>query len=221
MPPREEKKEEITIDIIGKSDDKICDIIGTWFFDIMKKTGFYQYPYDIIVGDQLILFVTHVLHNSVYIASRMLKNKHIRHRFGELPESDYKITIRWSEPVTGLDGVFLIDTNTQFDAWKNSTRVPQIKKVIYNNPATIIYWADDTKTVVQCQKGDDYDPEKGLAMAIAKKSLGNTSRKLNDVLHRHVCHGCTNCRYRSRTVGSFACWNCIGTKGHPNWEPKE
>jgi hypothetical protein len=34
-------------------------------------------------------------------------------------------------------------------------------------------WADGTKTVVQCHDGDIYDPEKGLAMAISKKIMGN------------------------------------------------
>lgn len=48
-----------------------------------------------------------------------------------------------------------------------------IKNVIFNAPATIVMWGDGTKTVVKCQDGDFYDPEKGLAMAIAKKALGN------------------------------------------------
>lgn len=48
----------------------------------------------------------------------------------------------------------------------------EIKKVIFNNPATIVFWADGTKTVVKA-KNEDFDPEKGLAMAIAKKALGN------------------------------------------------
>lgn len=51
-------------------------------------------------------------------------------------------------------------------------RQPEIKKVIFNDPATIVYWKDCTKTVVKCEK-EEYDPEKGLAMAIAKKALGN------------------------------------------------
>ena len=34
-------------------------------------------------------------------------------------------------------------------------------------------WGDNTKTIVKCQEGDTLDPEKGLAMAIAKKALGN------------------------------------------------
>lgn len=50
-----------------------------------------------------------------------------------------------------------------------------IKKVIFNNPATIVFWADGTKTVVKCGEDDFYDAEKGLAMAISKKALGNQS----------------------------------------------
>ena len=55
----------------------------------------------------------------------------------------------------------------------NTTKLPEIKDVIFNEPATIILWADGTKTVVKCQEGEGYDPEKGLAMAISKKVLGN------------------------------------------------
>ena len=47
-----------------------------------------------------------------------------------------------------------------------------IKKVIFNDPATIIFWTDDTKTVVKAEN-EPFDPEKGMAMAIAKKVLGN------------------------------------------------
>lgn len=49
----------------------------------------------------------------------------------------------------------------------------KIKKVIFNKPATIVFWSDGTKTVVKCGENDIYDPEKGLAMAISKKALGN------------------------------------------------
>lgn len=59
------------------------------------------------------------------------------------------------------------------DGLRASTKLPKIKKVIFNNPATIVFWADETKTIVKCQEKDIYDPEKGLAMAITKKALGN------------------------------------------------
>lgn len=52
-----------------------------------------------------------------------------------------------------------------------------IKKVIFNDPATIILWTDGTKTVVKCSEDDYYDPEKGMAMAVCKKIMGYTFRK--------------------------------------------
>ena len=59
--------------------------------------------------------------------------------------------------------------------------VPIIDKVIFNDPATIVFWADGSKTVVKCQNGDVYDPEKGLAMAIVKKALGNQGNYCNEI----------------------------------------
>ena len=56
-----------------------------------------------------------------------------------------------------------------------------IKRVIYNKPATIVFWGDDTKTVVKCQKGEKFDKEKGLALCIAKKALGNKSNFNNEI----------------------------------------
>ena len=52
-------------------------------------------------------------------------------------------------------------------------KIPEITRVIFNKPATIVFWADGTKTVVKSQGKEKYDKEKGLAMAISKKVLGN------------------------------------------------
>lgn len=57
--------------------------------------------------------------------------------------------------------------------------IPEIKNVIFNDPATIVFWEDGTKTVVKCQDGDEFDPEKGLAMAIVKKAYGNKGSYCN------------------------------------------
>lgn len=57
----------------------------------------------------------------------------------------------------------------------------KIEKVIFNNPATIVFWSDGTKTVVKCDIYDDiFDEEKGLAMAISKKFLGNKGNYYNE-----------------------------------------
>ena len=57
----------------------------------------------------------------------------------------------------------------------------EIVNVIFNDPATIVFWSDGTKTVVKCQEYDTFDPEKGLAMAIAKKALGNKGSYYNTI----------------------------------------
>ena len=59
------------------------------------------------------------------------------------------------------------------------SHIPEIKNVIFNDPATIVFWEDGTKTVVKCQDGDEFDPEKGLAMAIVKKAYGNKGNYCN------------------------------------------
>lgn len=55
---------------------------------------------------------------------------------------------------------------------KNTNKKPTpsnpIKQVIFNGPATIVYWKDGSKTIVKCQEGAVNDPEKGFAMAVAR-----------------------------------------------------
>ena len=60
----------------------------------------------------------------------------------------------------------------------------RIKDVIFNDPATIVFWTDGTKTVVQAVN-EPFDPEKGLAMAICKKVFGN-KHDYYDVFKKHV-----------------------------------
>lgn len=71
-----------------------------------------------------------------------------------------------------------------------SSHMPQIKRVIFNDPATIVLWADGTKTIVKCQrnKGDTFSKETGLAMAIAKRAYGNEG-KFNEIFNRWLNDG--------------------------------
>ena len=63
---------------------------------------------------------------------------------------------------------------------KKPRLVPRIKNVIFNDPATIVFWSDNTKTVVKAQN-EPFDPEKGLAMAICKRALGNEGNYYNEI----------------------------------------
>lgn len=48
-----------------------------------------------------------------------------------------------------------------------------------------VFWSDKTKTVVKCDyEYETYDPEKGIAMTIAKKTIGdNKYEYYNAFLH--------------------------------------
>ena len=81
-----------------------------------------------------------------------------------------------------------------------------IEKVLFQNPATIVFWSDGTKTVVNCmdnvetkkkivdgkeviirkpRKCDTYSKEAGLAMAIVKKWAGNNGN-YNNIFRKFI-----------------------------------
>lgn len=47
-----------------------------------------------------------------------------------------------------------------------------ITKVLYNNPATIVFWSDGTQTRNVCPKNTLYNPDSGLAFCVLKKFMG-------------------------------------------------
>lgn len=53
---------------------------------------------------------------------------------------------------------------------------PIPKKAIYSGPATVVLWADGTKTVVKCSDEDAYAPEVGFLWALAEKVYGSKSQ---------------------------------------------
>ena len=59
----------------------------------------------------------------------------------------------------------------------------KIKNVIFNKPATIVFWADGTKTIVKCEH-EKFDPEKGLAMAIVKKVMADNHGYYNEIFKK-------------------------------------
>ena len=109
--------------------------------------------------------------------------------------------------------------------------IPDIKNVIFNPPATIVLWADGTKTVVKAKKGETYDSEKGLAMAISKKALGNRGNYYN-VFSKWITKDeveneedkvvelpkyCIDCKYCDFDVDETTCDDCHNKS---NWTPR-
>lgn len=115
----------------------------------------------------------------------------------------------------------------------------EIKNVVFNPPATIVFWTDNSKTVVKAEN-ETFDPEKGLAMAIAKKALGNkgnyyetfkkwlpkteskeepkTESKDYTTEEQSKKNGCHNCAFYSRSIIERPCNNCNPYK-HSEWKP--
>lgn len=65
------------------------------------------------------------------------------------------------------------------DRNKRRSKLPGIKNVHFSGPVTAVIWEDGTKTIVRCQGDNVQDPEKGLAMAIAKKAFGTNKSGSN------------------------------------------
>lgn len=57
----------------------------------------------------------------------------------------------------------------------NSRLEHRVKKVIFNPPATIVFWNDGTKTVSKCEPCDVFDETLGFALCVLKKDYGNAS----------------------------------------------
>lgn len=53
-----------------------------------------------------------------------------------------------------------------------------IDKVIFNPPATIVFWKDGTKTVVKCKEGEEFSEWAGIALCLAKKMYGPNFHKI-------------------------------------------
>lgn len=93
-------------------------------------------------------------------------------------------------PARGFEGG--VDYKDFQDGWNASLRymqkrphtvLPKIDRVIFHDPATIVYWSDGTKTVVKCQPGDTFSTETGLMAAMLKRFLGNDNT-YNKVINR-------------------------------------
>lgn len=52
------------------------------------------------------------------------------------------------------------------------------RKWVINGPATILFWQDGTKTIVKCNKDDEFDAQKGYLMAFFEKTTGMSKHQI-------------------------------------------
>jgi len=75
-----------------------------------------------------------------------------------------------------MDGlVFDGNTSVSFTWGEPPKKSPTPERVTYNGTTTIVFWSDNTKTMVKCG-ADEYDREIAVAMAVAHKLFGSKSK---------------------------------------------
>ena len=72
---------------------------------------------------------------------------------------------------------------TKMNLYKNLPST--VEKIVYNGPATIVFWSDGTKTVIKCHEGDQFDEVTGFLLCCLRKMLTqNSYSELCEVLDR-------------------------------------
>ena len=68
---------------------------------------------------------------------------------------------------------------------RDHSAIKNLDKILFSNGRTIVLWKDGTKTIVNCQEGDRFSKETGIALAFMKKFCGNDS-SFNEVLQKYA-----------------------------------
>jgi hypothetical protein len=126
-----------------------------------------------------------IYHNSLYIkgSCKDFDDDVCRYKFQSIREAK-----NWCENIAKL--VCKINTNLEDYNLKNIKikdeykSMNNFKKVIFNEPATIIIWDDNSKTIVKCKDGEVFDKEKGFLMAYFQKHSNKTKTQTSKFFDR-------------------------------------
>ena len=69
----------------------------------------------------------------------------------------------------------IYDDGYEIEVTPNMYGIPEIERIVFSGPATIVFWEDNTKTVVKAMKGEKIEHYAGFAAACMKKMFGSTS----------------------------------------------
>lgn len=243
------------------TDEKFCDLIENWYRKEFASTfRFIPEEYMILIGCAVANKLNNPLRIygiDVRTSSTIFQNSVIFGKINELPYSSHPLPPenymnprfdvdfcieRIQQPLNPTPPDFLkkrFNTvanslkrlNINYRPFPDPDRI-QPKKVIFNDPATIVYWPDRSKTIVKAE-GEDFDPEKGLAMAIAKKYLGNKGnyydvfrkwlpkvKKVESNPANSNVGKCVNCKHWKCPLIFEPCLSCNRTGGKLNYEER-
>lgn len=165
--------------MLAKEESKYCIFnrdnyewrVGLQVFQILKRLSYiYDFELHKFLGVDMIIYTSDVMLRDICLVEKENITTGYRYINTETVKDEKNMR---KEDLTRS----YVDTDTAartvaYDQMRGLVRKSFIKNVIYNDPATIVFWSDGTKTVVKAED-EPFDPEKGLAMAIAKKHFGN------------------------------------------------
>lgn len=94
----------------------------------------------------------------------------------------------YTDWVTNITATYAKKSEEQ--TMKEEEKKPEIdkkyipKQVLYNPPATIVFWEDGTKTIVKCEKNETFNPYFGFVSALAKKVFV-TNSEVNRIVRKY------------------------------------
>lgn len=107
-----------------------------------------------------------------------IKNKEVKETMKEdvptatLQEKQDALVLAINQVIANIENATEKESTPRFGGYvlnDDGTEYIYIKQVIYNDPATIVFWSDGTKTTSKRDCRDEYNPEMGLILAVMKK----------------------------------------------------
>lgn len=90
----------------------------------------------------------------------------------------------------------------QRDLLFSPDKAPQeVKRIIYQNPYTIVIWSDGKKTIVKCSDEDEYSPMVGCVLCFAKMYLFDNS----DHSFHHFLKTCQESIDLGKSISNSVC----------------
>ena len=175
----------------GVNPEKICGVFRFLIYekqsDVCTYGLFDTSLYEWIIGDNIWKKICETYH--IYLYPLNIENNKfmdidiayidsVKPNRINLKRKDDNTMKKQLNSIFGLDSIKrycdsdVTATKIAYNNMYKNTQMCLIDNVIFNDPATIVFWNDGTKTVVKAEN-EEFDPEKGLAMAISQKVLGN------------------------------------------------
>lgn len=120
--------------------------------------------------------------NSILLHIKPVEVEECEHSHGECHRDDAADALAYcTHDIQSIRSYREIIKNRSYNQISQKQLKLNIREVIFNDPATIVFWLDGTKTVVKRAYDEPWDPEKGLAMAVIKKYFG-TNKELKKII---------------------------------------